>query len=220
MKPSLVDTKSNILGHHLPQMLKKLMAHFQVTDSDLSSHIGIPVSTITKLRLGISLNPTLETLLPIARYFKMDVEQLLGFKEIESFKAAPNLGLMSQALPIIEAEDAEHFLSGTLYQPHPEYVQTTLALLGHGFSLLVRGSMITHSFSEDAALIFDDGMTARDRDYVIVIFDGDGHPVVKQILFDGVEAFFKPFNPELGGIMRASDYRILAVMRQIQINIK
>lgn len=58
--------------------LKKLMDLHQINDKDLSDSTGVPTANISRLKNNLTCNPTLGTLLPIAKYFGVTVSELIG----------------------------------------------------------------------------------------------------------------------------------------------
>ena len=58
-------------------LIKKLRAHFQMTQVDLASMSGVSLATISKIESGELENPQLETLNAIAKAFNINTAQLL-----------------------------------------------------------------------------------------------------------------------------------------------
>lgn len=226
----------NIIIHHLSNVLEQLMKQKGMTDNELASKTNLPTSSITKLRLKYSANPTIETILPIAEYFGIDVEQLLGRKPIEGIELAlPQPKTASFEVPMIEMSEIQDWLStGSLTDEQKrQYIVTGTPVSDRAFALTVKGSMITPIFQEGAILIFDkqsDISKIEDCGYVAVILEKKEKkttltpsyaphplPTLKQIRFDGDDIFLSPFNPSLGGLLTNPKCAVLAVMRQVQI---
>ena len=62
----------------LSSNLKRLMKRYAIEDTELSKETGVPAPTINRLKNNAQMNPTLRNLLPIAKYFKVSVEELVG----------------------------------------------------------------------------------------------------------------------------------------------
>lgn len=58
-------------------LIKKLRAHFRMSQVDLASMSGVSLATITKIESGEFRNPQLETLNAIAKAFNINTAQLL-----------------------------------------------------------------------------------------------------------------------------------------------
>ncbi len=73
-------------------LIKKLRAHFQMSQVDLASMSGVSLATISKLESGELENPQLETLNAIAKAFNINTAQLLFTETPEP----GNFGLAAQ----------------------------------------------------------------------------------------------------------------------------
>ncbi len=58
-------------------LIKKLRAHFQMSQVDLASLSGVSLATISKIETGELENPRLDTLNAIAKVFNINTAQLL-----------------------------------------------------------------------------------------------------------------------------------------------
>ena len=73
-------------------LIKKLRAHFQMSQVDLASMSGVSLATISKIESGELENPQLETLNAIAKAVNINTAQLL---HTETPKPS-NFGLAAQ----------------------------------------------------------------------------------------------------------------------------
>lgn len=73
-------------------LIKKLRAHFQMSQVDLAYMSGVSLATISKLESGGLENPQLETLNAIAKAFNINTAQLLFTETPEP----GNFGLAAQ----------------------------------------------------------------------------------------------------------------------------
>ncbi len=62
----------------LADNLHKLMSNTRLTASELGRHLNLPAATIKKIRTGENKNPTITTLIPIAKYFNITISELIG----------------------------------------------------------------------------------------------------------------------------------------------
>jgi transcriptional regulator with XRE-family HTH domain len=231
---------TNIITHRLSQVLETLMRQKGLTDAELAKKTNLPTSSITKLRLRYSLNPTIETLIPLSEFFGIDVEQLLGRKAVDGLELTTKKKTMeSYEIPIIEIAEIPDWLTHQLNvnREGQKYTVTGIPVSEKAFALTVKGSMITPIFQENAILIFDkinDKAKIEDCSYVAVILEKKqkksiatqtnqstlNHlPTIKQIRFDGDDMFLSPFNPSLGGLLTNPKCSLLAIMRQVQITL-
>src|SRR5580704_4784010 len=63
---------------NLSDNLNTLMARSRINSSELARLTGLPATTIKRIRNNEQSNPTVSTLLPIAKYFSMTISELLA----------------------------------------------------------------------------------------------------------------------------------------------
>lgn len=59
-------------------ILRKLIAEAGINDIDLARTLNMPNSTLNQLLKADHLRPRIDTLIPIAKYFNVSIEQLIG----------------------------------------------------------------------------------------------------------------------------------------------
>lgn len=65
-------------------ILRQLMISAGLSHAQLARALNIPTSTLSKLLNAPNLAPRIDTLLSIARYFNISIEQLIGEKPLDS----------------------------------------------------------------------------------------------------------------------------------------
>ena len=88
--------------HTLNNTLEYLIKKWGVNINQLHKHTGIPLSTLKRLRLNKENNPTLASLAPIANYFSVSLDQLIGR---EALPKKNNKKLSGLTLPLIHWKD-------------------------------------------------------------------------------------------------------------------
>jgi len=64
--------------HNISEVLGNLLRKHNMKSKDLSEQTKVPTMTIIRLLKNRNANPTLATLLPIAKYFKITINELCG----------------------------------------------------------------------------------------------------------------------------------------------
>ena len=79
--------------NRLREILQKLINDANITERALARALGIPPTTLYQLVNTENPNPFVKTLLPIAKYFNVSIEQLMGEKPLgsEADKSKKNL---------------------------------------------------------------------------------------------------------------------------------
>ncbi|APS59123.1 helix-turn-helix domain-containing protein [Piscirickettsia salmonis] len=66
--------------------MELMKIHSISSDAELARATGVPASTISRLLNKESPNPTVSNLLPLASYFHVSLDQLLGIEELHDLK--------------------------------------------------------------------------------------------------------------------------------------
>ena len=88
----------------LSNALNQLMIEHNIDGVLLSKNVGIPTTTINRLRKGDPTNnPTLTTLVPLAEFFSITVSQLIGDEPLpkSSSRHHPEIPLSLTYLPLL-----------------------------------------------------------------------------------------------------------------------
>lgn len=64
--------------HFTKENLERLMKQHNVSLKQLAQEVGVPAANISRLKNDSSSNPTLSTLIPIAKFFDVSVSELIG----------------------------------------------------------------------------------------------------------------------------------------------
>lgn len=226
MKSNLLDKEDGFKAiHHLSENLTKLMKAAKLNDNDLGLAVGISVKTIQKLRLEKGSNPTFQTLTSLANYFGININQLVGLEPITEDEKGIFVPAHSNSLlvPVLELHEISN-LKAIRQEIKPgesgrEWVPATVSLSTDAFAIIAKGTQTSEKFPEGGVLIFDPNVEKKDRDYVIVLPNNNPTPVIRQYINDGTNEYFKGLNPEIKKVETYDNYKILGVMRQVQINL-
>jgi transcriptional regulator with XRE-family HTH domain len=96
------------MKNQLSNNLIALMEARQVGGAQLARAINIPLSTIKNIRKGTNVNPTIETLIPLANYFDVSIEDIISTDLARQAKKKLNhcSKQLPQPVPVITWEEA------------------------------------------------------------------------------------------------------------------
>lgn len=66
---------------NLGKRIKELRNKYKITQDKLSKKADIPFSTLAKIEAGYTPNPSMETLIKIARAFSISLDELIGMSK-------------------------------------------------------------------------------------------------------------------------------------------
>jgi len=170
------------MNNNLSVNLITLMEQNSIGTSQLARIINIPMSTIKNIRKGKNINPTIETLIPLASYFSITLEELIfsDFKKKKKWLNQDKAFSKLQGLPIISWEDAVNW---PCQLDSEKWIYTELSSDGDMFALSIEKNSIG-SFFAPGLLLVDAGRRPYHLDYVLVKKINVKHIFVKQIIYE------------------------------------
>lgn len=206
----------------LAKILKKLLFDKDIKPVDLARAVDLPAPTIHRLVTGKSTRPYTTSLQPIADFFSIDMDQLVGEKpmpiDIEEpasdDKTNDTHELISHNIKAIPILSWSSFSGGTSAQTL-ELGKITVGnhISDNAFALIMPDASMEPIFSYNCTLIFDPSAKYQDRSYILVNIASKA--VFRQLIDDGEHKYLKPLNPNVASFpMRLLDHddRILATL--------
>jgi transcriptional regulator with XRE-family HTH domain len=174
----------------LAKILKKLLFEKDMKVTDLARKLDIPQPTIHRLVSGKSTRPYKSSLEPIANYFSITVDQLLGEDDSQEPSTFPTKEVTS--IPIYQWEVLPN-------QQSAPPIQTITAnnTSDKAFALVMPDTSMEPIFPKSSILIFDPEMPAKDRSYVLAFIKESSLSIFRQLLIDADHKYLKPLNPDL-----------------------
>lgn len=145
----------------LSENLSILMSEFNIDDKKLSDLSGVNVATIKKLRLGQTSNPTLDSLLPIAKYFDISVSQLIGEVSLDDTKY--------KDIPLLEWGDLESKQKESILIRSEIPADSQLA--PDCFATQITIDKYETPFKINTVIVINPNKTPSDGDYVLCQFN-------------------------------------------------
>lgn len=191
-------------------MLKKL----DMSVTELSRQTGVGQPVIHRLTTGISINPTLSTLRPIAQFFKISLSQLVGDTPLPSLNQSKYSDLTS--IPLLRLNVLGQSLN-TDSLDRCSTVLTNVAISERGFASILEDSSMEPKFPANTLVIIDPNVPYQNEDYVMVILSGKKQATFKQILLHGDDCLLKSLNSDFPIIHLSPQDRVLGTMIQARI---
>ena len=182
-------------------MVRKLMAHFKMTEADLCRGVNLPQTTINRLLTGQTCDPRISTLAMLAEFFDVSLDQIIGKEKLvlnPSYNQAKGA-----TIPVIEWANLQSWLE---HQNYPEsdlksFVKTEKAPLPGSFA--IKAPVACESvFGKDSLLIMNrlQGLKPLEGQLVLVEFSA-GQYGLRQVLQEGstyyLKRLFAPFEINL-----------------------
>lgn len=201
----------------LASTLKYLLQAHKLTESELARKTGICQPVIHRLASGETDNPKIESLRPIAKFFSISLDQLIGDIPLEldptCFNAEPLF-----TVPLITMIDALSWPQKNIQSP--TLVQTDIKISESAFAVRLQKSTMHPTFPDGTLLIIEPNIAYQHGDFVVAHLKDEQQPTFKQFLVDGQRHYLKSINTDYPGVTLTQDDRILGVMLQARIDIR
>lgn len=192
-------------------VLNRLIASTGTSESELARRIEIPIATLNKLKTGRVVDPKASTLLLIANYFSITVDQLIGHAPFEVL----NTRTLSY-VPVLKTSD----LLGTkvnqlTYDNHKEWVsfeRNDNSFARSLFALNVLGDAMWPYFDENTTIIVDQDLEVANKKCVVVYLAESNEIVLRQVFIDGNSLIVKPINSMFKTVTLTPNDRVLGVV--------
>ena len=203
---------TKILSHNI----NCLMAKKNISTSQLALATNIPASTIKKIRNSSNTNPTLTTLIPLARYFSVSLEYLISDNEQPIQKVENKIVLF----PSIDTEqkNCHPFITWeqALHWPYPHnLLDQTIQNLHYDkprmFALKVENDN-WNTFPQDTVLLVEPTLSPKHRDYVVTSKEGHSKANLKQFLCDDENKYLKSLSIAEETIAISEKHKIIGVV--------
>jgi SOS-response transcriptional repressor LexA len=210
----------NIYENKLRDNLIKLMRRCRVKVSELHKTTGVPLTTLKRMKNDVNSNPTLSSIIPVANFFGLTIDQLVGIVPLPSDKL---LGTYQEKrgywinVPIIQWEEVIDWpqININTYS----VISTDAEIARESFALIIETSDLT-GFLANSILIIDPQAKPEHGDYIIAIKEGEKTTSLKQLLVHEGEAYLKPVNPHYKTVSLDMSYKILGLVVQVKWNIE
>lgn len=205
----------------LSDILSELMFEKRIKMIDLAHQTGVPQSTLSRILSGETTHPHRSSLEPLATFFQVSLNQLLGRDPIGSLRRVSGSMGHSPRVPLLAWEQITPWLA-----PNPSFaatdsVQVDVELAAGSFAAIVDDTAMEPQFPSGTMLIVDSQKTPKDRSFVIASL-GDSHKVIfRQLLTDGIHRYLRPLNPDFsqfGMITLTDSDKVVGVVLQARKN--
>lgn len=150
-------------------VLNKLMEDQGLSLDKLSKLTGVSRSNINRMKTDENCNPTISSLLPIAKFFKISVEQLIGAEPISNTHKYELNSLRVEKLPILSTyEHISQFVDGNRHPKNVSFTYAENTVSENSFGYITTDDTMEPYFPKNIIVIFDPSVKYEDQSYVLV----------------------------------------------------
>lgn len=204
----------------LAKTLKSLLAKDKLSESELARKTGVGQPVIHRMASGETDNPKIESLRPIAKFFSISIDQLIGDVPIPTTLPKYHIEQEMYNLPLITLSDATTWPLCRNELILKTYVQTNIQISEFAYAIRLRDSTMTPMFPDGTLLIIEPNHQYKHRDFVVAQLSGEKKAIFKQLLIDGPKKYLKSVDREYPPIEMQIKDHILGVMLQARIDFR
>ena len=198
----------------LNENLKKLMLEFRIDVKELSIQTGVKAPVIYKLISGDTPNPSISSVCPIANFFGVNINQLIGDEPINPSR---NLSLPARCIiPLISWSEVSDWDINYKLKKRHKTVSIDFQPGDKVFALTIETTDLFPTFPEETILIIDPDTAPSHKSYVIVCSD-KGLANVKQVFFDNDSIYLKPIVDEIPAVLLKQSERLYGTVLEAKI---
>jgi SOS-response transcriptional repressor LexA len=203
---------------YLSDNLNILMAKNRLNSNGLARIVGVPATTIKRIRNNEQTNPTILTLLPIAQFFSISLDQLIGNEPIvindkESYKKS-----RIHKIPLLSWQECSDYASLD-YSNISNFTYTERAVSAKAYALKIEDDDLDF-FPKNSILIIEPTILPASGDYVIIGNIEQHIAAVRKYIIEIDKIYLKPLVPGVDVATLTDTYKILGIVIQYKLELK
>lgn len=198
---------SNILSKNLEFLLKKN----ELSSSQLSSGSGIDKPIISRILSGKTTNPQVETLKPIADFFNITIDQLIGSDISTDKKHGVVVPISRMLVPVIDWKHVPYWLDIKNNYNSSKTIDAKISSSKDSFALVISTEQFEPRFAINSIIIVDPTLTPKNRDYVLTKSKDTDDICIEQLIIENNKTFLKSVsqNFEMRKIIKPIYYGVI-----------
>lgn len=179
--------------------VRTLMTQHEVTVDQLAEQLGISVSTINRLLIGSKIDPRLSTLRPLAQFFNVSIDELLGDRPLNA-RPGDNNSLHNSKRTLVQVpalhweqvKNAAKVVPTLDFHKWNRWVVAPDTVSPLSYALQIQHSSLPPPFYWGTEIIVDPEYPAQDGDYIVAMQEHNAF--VCQLLLHGTHCMYRVLN--------------------------
>lgn len=181
------------------------MHNADMTEAELSRKTNVPQPTIHRLLSGATPDPRISTLRPLAKFFNITINQLLGDEPIDSSRTTGKFTRLNRVtqIPIISWQDAckwSETLQNLTLDAWEDWTIVDINASVNAYALIIDNHLLGNKFPYGALLVVEPDCKPEEGDYIIVHAKSSKKAMLRQLLIEGDEKWLLPLNEKMNTI--------------------
>ncbi len=201
----------------LCNILKTMMESVNITVTELARQTGVGQPVIHRMASGETDNPKVGSLSPIAKFFNINISQLIGDDPLspEMMTGSHNpLYRHWSKVPLLSWEQAIAWPEQFVATEVQSYIATESNVSDKAFAVKVEDNTMFPRYPKGTILIIEPSIELRDKDFALIHVEGENKAQFKQVLLDANDLYLKPLNGDFDIKKIEGQYKTLGIMVQ------
>jgi SOS-response transcriptional repressor LexA len=203
----------------LSTTLKFLLERMSLSESELARQTGVCQPVIHRMASGETDNPKIQTLRPLAKFFSISLDQLVGDEPLATSFPTPHVEQTLYNLPLITMSDALYW-PDKIRQIPQNYAQTDMKTSPIAYAIKLKDSTMYPMFPDGTILIIEPNQQVNHKDFVVVHLKDEKQGLFKQLLIDGKNYYLKSVSSDYPPQKITKKDKILGIMLQARIDFR
>lgn len=176
--------------------IKALMQKHNLTIEMLAQELDLSISTINRLLMGSKSDPKLSTLKPVAKFFGVSIDELIGERPINLKPGDNNDDFENKhvlfQVPIIHWEqmkDVESRVPALNFEIWNNWTVVINEVAQNAYALIIKQSSLPPPFYLHTIIVIDPIKKPADSDYVLIIHMEN--PILCKFILNGLEKCYQ-----------------------------
>lgn len=171
----------------------------EMTETAFADKVNVPKATINRLLSGRTPDPRVSTLIPIANYFGITINQLLGLEPLPThspIQCAPENGSILK-IPYIELDKLTGWITQT-FQPNQFYsiIASNDGMIDqHAYLTKVDSDGMSPKFNKDTFLIVNKKVAPQPGDYGVFYIEEENQVCFRKLITEGPQHYLYALHP-------------------------
>lgn len=205
---------SDNLEFDIRKTLSELMEQHAITEAELARRTQVPPATVNRLMAGATPDPRLSTIRPLARYFNVSIDQLIGDEPLTTSRVTEKFNFLP-IIPWQEVPASSEFIKSLDFSNWQDWEPVNIRISPGAFALTIHQRTLGMPFAYKALLIIEPDKEPNDGDYVIVYHKQSNSVIVKQLIIDGKDVWLNAPNDHIPPILMTKEYKICGVIVRV-----
>jgi transcriptional regulator with XRE-family HTH domain len=176
--------------------IKILMQKHGLTIEELADELDVSISTINRLLVGTKIDPRLSTLRPLAKFFEISIEELMGDKPLNvKLKDKDHFIDNKQTLlqvPIIhweQVKNAADIVHQLNFDKWDNWMTIFKVMSDDAYALQIQQSSLPPPFYFQSIIVIDPGKEPKDSDYALIMHKEN--PLLTKVILNGIQRLYR-----------------------------